>query len=116
MDNNHSTPTPPKHLNRKQKQVFKRIAQDLIDPTQLDIEMVTQIAVLTVQVEDLQTQIETDGLVIPHTNSAGEKTVKQHPLTETYQRTNTNLSNQLNKLAALQEQRFKQWMKEQDDE
>lgn len=115
MDNTPEAPKPPKHLNAKQKKVFKRIMDDLIEPTQLDVEMVTQIAVLTIQVEEIAKQIDKDGLVIAHTNTAGEKTVKQHPLTETHQRTNTNLSNQLNKLANIQEARFKQWMKDQDE-
>jgi len=50
----------------------------------------------------LKDLLEQDGLLVPHTNTAGEKTVKKHSLLNVLQRRQASLTNQLAKLSSIQ--------------
>jgi len=98
-------------LTAKEQKTYDRIYSDLLEPDQLDREIVTQIAKLTIHVEEMAKQIKKDGLIISYTTTKGTDATKAHPLTDTLKQLQHNLSTQLNKLATREDNRAKEIFK-----
>lgn len=98
-------------LLKSEQTVYDRIYSDLLEPDQLDREIVTQISKLTVQVNDMSKQIRKDGAVYKYTTTKGTEAIKAHPLTDTLKQLQSNLATQLNKLAVREDNREKMLFK-----
>lgn len=87
----------PKHLNKRERQIFKNLFVDALEPTAADVKQIELIASMTDQAETLKAQVETDGLLRNAKDMHGNDTKKQHQLLLVLQKTQATLAAQLSK-------------------
>ncbi|MDK9763958.1 hypothetical protein KI743_18285 [Vibrio sp. D420a] len=101
---------------RKRNKIYNALIEDSIDPDAMDYQLASQIADLTIIVEETKQAIEDEGFIIKQQSTKGTVITRANPLVETYRSIQANLSSQLTRFSNRQDRKQAQLIKDLNDD